>query len=204
MPTNLNALIRYKTIDRCLGNKHVKWTIDRLREECSEALGESRGIYKKVSERTIRDDIRVMRSEILEFNAPIVFEDGGYLYSDPFFSIFRAGITDLKLLQTVFDVLIKNKDAIKHPHFYFVVETLALLTNSNMPDDIGTSDGEPGLHFSIGPSSSQAKEPEIDQGYKDYVDMPLSKTKLNEPALFESKKTQQKPFCSWSDILKLL
>jgi hypothetical protein len=136
MPTNLNALIRYKTIDRCLKNENIKWTIERLQEECTEALGEARGVYKKVSKRTIYDDIRVMRSDILEFNAPIVFENGGYRYSIPLFSIFRAEISEMKLLQKVFEILVKNKDTIKHRNLYDVVEELAALTNNKIPDDI--------------------------------------------------------------------
>ena len=62
MPTNLNALIRYKTIDRCLQNKQRNHDIKMLIEACSKALAEFRGIYKSIGERTIRDDIRIMRS----------------------------------------------------------------------------------------------------------------------------------------------
>jgi len=32
MPANKNALIRYKTIDKCLRNKHMRWTIEGLIE----------------------------------------------------------------------------------------------------------------------------------------------------------------------------
>lgn len=78
MPTNLNALIRYKQIDKCLHNRYVPCTIARLQEACSEALGEHRGIYRQISERTIRDDLRVMKSDMLGFNAPIVFKGGYY------------------------------------------------------------------------------------------------------------------------------
>lgn len=38
MPINKNALLRYKTIDRCLRNKYRRWTLDDLVEACSEAL----------------------------------------------------------------------------------------------------------------------------------------------------------------------
>ena len=88
MPANLNALIRYKTIDVCLSNRHRQWTIKDLMVACSDSLSEHRGMGSGVSERTLRDDIRVMRSNILGFNAPIKQRDGQYFYSDPSFSIF--------------------------------------------------------------------------------------------------------------------
>lgn len=112
MPTNLNALIRYKTIDQCLSNISVKCTIERLQSECSEAMGEKRGIYKTISVRTIRDDIRVMRSDILGFNAPIVFVNGRYFYSDKNYSIFQQYIVDVEMLKSVYDLLLQNKDSI--------------------------------------------------------------------------------------------
>lgn len=49
MPVNKNALIRYKTIDRCLRNKYRRWTLDDLVEACSDALYEmevSPGAYQ--------------------------------------------------------------------------------------------------------------------------------------------------------------
>jgi hypothetical protein len=83
MPANLNALIRCKTINSCLFGGKRKYDIGELIEACSEALSEARGRTTKISERTIRDDIHVMRSEILGFNAPIEQKDGLYFYSDP-------------------------------------------------------------------------------------------------------------------------
>ena len=46
MPVNKNALIRYKTIDRCLRNKYRRWTLDDLVEACSDALNEMEGITR--------------------------------------------------------------------------------------------------------------------------------------------------------------
>ncbi len=42
----------------------------------SEALAESRGRYATVPERTVRYDLRLMRSDILGINAPIKQEGG--------------------------------------------------------------------------------------------------------------------------------
>ena len=113
MPTNLNALIRYKQIDACLRNPYVKCTIERLQEVCSEAMGEFRGIYKLVSERTIRDDIRVMRSNILGFNAPIEFEDGNYIYYKEDYSIFKTPVTEVQLLKDILKILLERNDNIE-------------------------------------------------------------------------------------------
>lgn len=99
MPTNLNALVRYKTIDSCLRNNSVSWTIEKLQQACTEATGEFKGIYKEISERTIRDDIRIMRSEILGFNAPIACIDGVYKYSDPKYSIFDVPIKTREIIE---------------------------------------------------------------------------------------------------------
>ena len=82
MPENLNALIRYKTINSCLSGRRRKWSISELIDACSKAVAEDRGRYVRVSERTIRDDIRVMRSDIINLNAPIKQEKGLYFYSD--------------------------------------------------------------------------------------------------------------------------
>src|SRR5512137_855769 len=94
MPANLNALIRYKTINSALYGGNRRWSIPELTEKCSSALAEYRGRYKIVSERTIRDDIRVMRSDILGYNAPIKQQSGLYYYSDPLYSIINVSITD--------------------------------------------------------------------------------------------------------------
>ena len=94
MPSNLNALVRYKQIDKCLRNKFVNCTIERMQKMCSEQLGEYRGVYKLVSERTISDDIKTMSGDSLGFNAPIVMKDGVYNYNHDSFSIFNSSIND--------------------------------------------------------------------------------------------------------------
>ncbi|MBN2864139.1 MAG: hypothetical protein JXN62_13310 [Bacteroidales bacterium] len=106
MPTNLNALIRYKTINDCLSTGR-KYTIEELMEACSEALGEYRGKYTGVSERTLRDDLRVMRSEILGINAPIVQEQGKYFYSDRGFHLNSVLFSDEGLIKKTIKLLKK-------------------------------------------------------------------------------------------------
>ncbi|MCB0840421.1 MAG: phytanoyl-CoA dioxygenase, partial [Bacteroidetes bacterium] len=87
MPVNRNALIRYKTIDKCLQNRYRRWTLEDLIEACSEALYEYEGIDKGVSKRTVQSDIQMMRSDKLGYNAPIiVLEKKYYTYEDPDYS----------------------------------------------------------------------------------------------------------------------
>lgn len=124
MPANLNALIRYKTINACLYGGKRKWSIDELRERCSDAMAENRGRYTGVSERTIRDDIRVMRSDILDFNAPIKQEGGLYFYSDPGYSILSIHITDAGLAEQIFMLLMKLRDKVSHPEMEVILRKL--------------------------------------------------------------------------------
>jgi len=131
MPANLNALIRYKTINSCLHGGRRKWSIDELIAACSDALAESRGRYESVSERTIRDDIRVMRSDILGFNAPIEQNKGFYFYSDPAYSIMSVSITDSGLASQIINLLSELRTTVKHPELDIILEKLRHLTGWN-------------------------------------------------------------------------
>lgn len=94
MPVNKNALIRYKTIDRCLRNKYRRWTLDDLVEACSDALYEAEGIARGVSVRTVQADIQVMRSDKLGYEAPIeVYDNKFYRYADENYSISNSPLT---------------------------------------------------------------------------------------------------------------
>ena len=108
MPANKNALIRYKTIDRCLRNRYRRWTIDDLTDACSEALYEMEGITKGVSLRTVQGDLQIMRSDKLGYNAPIeVYDKIYYRYADPDYSISDMPLTDddCNLLQQAIELL---------------------------------------------------------------------------------------------------
>lgn len=95
MPLNKNALIRYKTIDRCLRNRYRRWTLDDLVEACSDALYEMEGITKGVSTRTVQGDLQIMRSDKLGYYAPIeVYDNKYYRYSDPDYSISNSPISE--------------------------------------------------------------------------------------------------------------
>ena len=53
---NKNALIPYRTIDKCLQNRFRKWTLNDLIESCSDALYEYEGKDVNVSKHTIQLD----------------------------------------------------------------------------------------------------------------------------------------------------
>ncbi|AEW85461.1 helix-turn-helix transcriptional regulator [Flavobacterium columnare] len=109
MAQNKNALIRYKTIDKCLQNKYRMWTLDDLIEACSDALYEYEGKENSVSKRTIQLDIQLMRSEKLGYNAPIeVYDKKYYRYADEDFSI-----TDIPLTETDINVLTETVSMLK-------------------------------------------------------------------------------------------
>jgi len=108
MPANKNALIRYKTIDRCLRNRFRLWTIDDLTEACSAALREMEGVTKGVSVRTVQGDLQIMRSDKLGYNAPIeVYDKIYYRYADPNYSINGMPLTedDCRLLRQAVEML---------------------------------------------------------------------------------------------------
>lgn len=108
MPVNRNALIRYKTIDTCLRNRYRRWTLEDLIDACSDALYEYEGIDKGISRRTVQNDIQMMRSEKLGYNAPIiVYDNKYYTYEDEEYSITDTPLTeqDLKMMSEAVEVL---------------------------------------------------------------------------------------------------
>jgi len=124
MPANLNALIRYKTINSCLYGGRRKYDIDELIDACSAALSEARGRTTKISERTIRDDIHVMRSEILGFNSPIEQKDGLYYYTDPKYTVLSVNITDPGILDMIIKSLLRISNDVKHPGLEIILKKL--------------------------------------------------------------------------------
>ncbi len=108
MPVNRNALIRYRTIDKCLQNRRRKWTIEDLIDACNDALYEYDGIDTDISMRTIRLDLKAMRSDTLGYNAPIIVSNKKYYsYSEDDYSIANSPLTaqDLGILQEVSHLL---------------------------------------------------------------------------------------------------
>ncbi|MEP0213044.1 MAG: WYL domain-containing protein [Cellulophaga sp.] len=113
MSVNKNALIRYKTIDKCLQNRYRKWTLESLISSCSDALYEYEGREINVSKRTVQLDIQMMRSDKLGYNAPIVVYDKKfYKYEDENFSITNIPLNknDINVLSETVEMLKQFKD----------------------------------------------------------------------------------------------
>lgn len=108
MPINRATLIRISTIDKCLQNHYRRWTISDLIEACTEALEEFEGRSTPVSRRTFQNDLALMRSDRLGYNAPIVVRENKYYeYEDPDFSITHLPLNDegLDALNSALDIL---------------------------------------------------------------------------------------------------
>ena len=98
MAVNKNALIRYKTIDKCLQNNFRQWTLNDLIEAVSDALYEYEGKDVDVSKRTVQLDLQMMRSDKLGYNAPIVvYNRKYYKYEEAEYSITNSPISNQDL-----------------------------------------------------------------------------------------------------------
>jgi len=138
MPVNLNALLRYKTINDCLRNRFAVCNIDYLIKKCSEAISAKLGAPTSVSERSIRNDIRILRSDILGFNAPIVCTEGVYSYADSEYSIFNTAIADRELLIDIQNLLLEEFDKIKSQKITNMIISLSEITGEKIPDKYGS------------------------------------------------------------------
>lgn len=207
MPANLNALIRYKTINNCLYGGGRKWSIKELISACTEALGDSRGRYGQVSERTIRDDIRVMRSDILGFNAPIVQIKGLYFYSDPGYSIMSINISDSELLDQVVTFLKKLKKEISHPELEIIIERLMKVTSGKQIRRV--AEEEPGREA---PSKilkragipARSKPKEAGKGIFERIDFDLKSGPPTQFQSFISFSLSPVTETTWGDIFRLI
>lgn len=113
MSVNKNALIRYKTIDKCLQNKFRDWTLQDLIDACSDALYEFEGKDVNVSKRSVQLDLQFMRSDKLGYNAPIeVYGKKYYRYKDEKYSITNIPVTttDMQVLLETVEMLKQFKD----------------------------------------------------------------------------------------------
>lgn len=109
MPVNLDALLRYHTINHCLQQPGKKWTWEELANACADYLDEVayRTTRSIPSKRTIQQDIKVMRSGDLGYNAPIINQNGKYFYEDIHYSIKNSTLNyaDLNAIATAAKIL---------------------------------------------------------------------------------------------------
>lgn len=94
MPTNKNALIRYKYLDKLLSDRHHYYDINDLTEKVNDMM-EQDELGLEVVRRTIEKDLLAL--QLVPFSAPIEsvrkFGKNIYRYSDPSFSIFTQELT---------------------------------------------------------------------------------------------------------------
>ena len=94
MPTNKNALTRYKYLDELLSDRHHYYDIHDLTEKCNQRLVEDG--FPEVTQRCIEKDINYI--EYAPFSADIErFRVNGkrcLRYENPSFSIFRKELTE--------------------------------------------------------------------------------------------------------------
>jgi hypothetical protein len=207
MPANLNALIRYKTINSCLYGGTRRWSINELIDACSNALSESRGRYGRISERTIRDDIRVMRSEILGFNAPIKQIAGLYFYGDPHYSIMSIGITDAVLVEKIIKLLLEVRSEVKHPELEIILNKLMgmlpdrllqeekqdiILSKTYYQRRFNFEEGEKAKKIRVPKKATDKPEPAASE--------PYSEPDFGPPVSF-SLSPSPFPSLSWGDVL---
>lgn len=154
MPINRNALIRYKTINKCLTNRQRKWTLNDLIDACSDALYDFAGIDDGVSRRTVQGDIQYMRSDV-GYRAPIVVVNKKYYtYEDPDFSITDIPLNeeDIHNLSEAIDLLRQFKGFKLLGELNGIVERLedrVYVAKSQRPPIIYMDKNEQltGLHF---------------------------------------------------------
>ncbi len=205
MPTNLNALIRYKQIDAYLKNKFINCTIEKLQDACTVSLGEFRGIYKKVSERTIRDDIRVMKSNILGFNAPIEVSNGIYYYSEKNYSIFTTPVTEIELLRDILKMLLEERNNIVDTEVDNLLLRIATIVGDPIPSQLksqtykestSTTEVSEDIRFSL-----HYKYPDDDLHFLTDDDTELTSLSLNKEPL---KQYVSKQTLLWQEILGII
>lgn len=138
MPLNRATLIRISTIDRCLQNHYRRWTINDLIDACTDALAEFEGRSNPVSRRTFQNDLALMRSDRLGYNAPIVVRDNKYYeYDDPEYSITHLPLNDegLDALNSALDILRQLQG---FPQLASSIDTISKL-NEQISRQTGTS-----------------------------------------------------------------
>lgn len=154
MPLNRSTLIRISTIDRCLQNRYRRWTINDLIDACTEALAEYEGRSNPVSRRTFQNDLALMRSDRLGYNAPIVVRKNKYYeYEDPDFSITHLPLSEegLDALNSALDILRQLQG---FPQLASSIDTISKL---NEQISRHTGDGIPAMDMEYVPGYRGAK-----------------------------------------------
>lgn len=106
MPTNKNALTRYRVLDKCFRDRNHQYDIQKLVEFCSIALSGNENEHNYISKRQVLYDIDYMESEAgynIELNRYWGYNDKGnrvrcYRYVDTSFSITNIPLSKSDIL----------------------------------------------------------------------------------------------------------
>lgn len=127
MPTNKDAEVRYRIIDRCLSDRLRKYTIYDLVEEVNRQLLDLLG--KTVCKRTIQKDLEELTCR--PYCAPIESYKGPsrmhYIhYSDDGYSIYNndLSVKEVQTLQSVIDMLGRFRGCTTHAWLEEVISNL--------------------------------------------------------------------------------
>lgn len=120
-----NAQIRYRIIDRCIGNKYKPFpTKQDLRKACEEAIyGNDEGT--DICDSTIEKDLFAMRAE---FDAPIRYSkiEKGYYYTDPTYTIDKLPLSedDIEAIRFASNTLMQFRDVGLFKQFGFAIDKI--------------------------------------------------------------------------------
>jgi len=127
---------RHQVIDSCLCNKCNKWTKEKLLDCINQKLYEQHGI-SGVSDSTFYSDLKTMKSERPRgYNAPIECVNGGYIYTEPNFTIQEDNLSDedIESINKAIEVLSQFKQIGIHTELSSVKEKI-LGYNSNVNEN---------------------------------------------------------------------
>ena len=132
-------------------------------KECM--TGDNLAVAIGVSSRTIRNDIRILRSDALGFNAPIIVKNGVYSYEVSGFSIFSRPVKEMELLIDIQTLLVEEFDNIQNPNLSHLIVALAELTNEKVPQKCAP----PNYHIFAKKKIGRAHEITYSRALNDYI-----------------------------------
>ncbi|MBL1408715.1 helix-turn-helix transcriptional regulator [Sphingobacterium faecale] len=112
MATNKQASIRYRILDNCLSNPQKRFSFQDLLDCLDTELSEINPNHKNISVRTLREDIKYMRSPE-GGSAPIeIYKQDGksyYRYADKDFKLYNQGLNspEVQQLKSAIEMLSK-------------------------------------------------------------------------------------------------
>ncbi len=136
MPTNKQAILRYRKLDQCFRNTGKRYFIEDLVEECSFVVDEYSRLHSEkktgISKRQVQEDIKFMES-MDGYNVELErFRDGKrifFRYKNPSFSISNQPLNEYEANQLKESLLTLSRFQ-GLPQFEWVNEMIARLQSS--------------------------------------------------------------------------